>query len=173
MPFGKYLNEVEKALIDERHSLGMSSRKIAARIKRSQCVVCNYLKKGTEYGAKKNEKGVTKISPRQKNQLIKSAVEHSANEMIKELGLPIKKAQVCTILKSTGHFKYAKKMRQPFLKREHEIARMNWARNHIHWTTEWTNVDGFALGFANYWHDLRKEPKFNYSRNFGGGPLMV
>lgn len=34
------------------------------------------------------------------------------------------------------------------------------------------NLDG-PDGFNYYWHDLRKEKQFKYSRNFGGGSLMV
>jgi hypothetical protein len=104
------------------------------------------------------------------------------NEMIRELGLPIKKHRAAKILKSTGYFKYTKKMRQPFLKAEHEKARLEWAREHISWKKEWDkvvftdekkfNLDG-PDGFACYWHDLRKEPQYKYSRNFGGGSLMV
>lgn len=28
-------------------------------------------------------------------------------------------------------------------------------------------------GLNYYWHDLKKEKRFNYSRNFGGGSLMI
>ena len=34
------------------------------------------------------------------------------------------------------------------------------------------NLDG-PDGFSYYWHDLQKEPKFKFSRNFGGGSVMV
>ena len=34
------------------------------------------------------------------------------------------------------------------------------------------NLDG-PDGCSYYWHDLRKEKKFNFSRNFGGGTLML
>lgn len=93
----------------------------------------NYIEKGNEYGAKERTKGNTKISPRLKNQLITlaSAGQLNANGMIKELCLPIASRQVCKILKSTGHFKYTKKMVQPFLKPQHEEV-----RNYIHWSTE-------------------------------------
>ena len=55
-------------------------------------------------------------------------------------------------------------------------------QKYINWTTEWTkvvfsnekkfNFDG-PDGLNYYWHDLKKEPKFNYSRNFVGGTLIV
>lgn len=151
-------------------------------------MISNYLKKGDNYGKKKPTKGSTKITNRQKNQLIQLASKGpedrnlTCNEMIKELGLPIKKDRAAKILNATGHFKYTKKMRQPFLKPEHEESRLKWAREHITWKDEWDNVvftdeKKFNLdgpdGFAYYWHDLRKEAQFKFSRNFGGGSLMV
>lgn len=188
MPSGKYLTESERAVIDELHGLGLSATAIGKRIKRSQCVISSFLKKGDDYGKKKRTYGNTKITNRQRNQLIQLASQDpvdknlTLNEMIRELGLPIKKHRAAKILKSTGYFKYTKKMRQPFLKAEHEKARLEWAREHISWKKEWDkvvftdekkfNLDG-PDGFACYWHDLRKEPQYKYSRNFGGGSLMV
>lgn len=184
MPKEKYLSDSEKAVIDQLLTLGLSYRDIGRRINRSDHVVRNYVNLGSEYGKKKKTKGNIKITNRQKNQLVQlaSSGKYSTHEMVKELDLPIGKRQVASILKRTGQFKYTKKMKQPFLKPEHEVARMEWAKNHIHWSTEWTqvvfsdekkfNLDG-PDGFNYYWHDLRKEKQFNYSRNFGGGSLMV
>lgn len=165
MPTGKYLTEPEKAVIDQLHSLG-------------------YLKLGKDYGKRTATKGNSKLTNRQKNQLIRLASigTLTSKEMINELDLPIGARQSARILKKTGHFKFAKKMTRPALTKKHEQARLAWAKKYIHWTTEWTNVifsdeKKFNLdgpdGFSFYWHDLRKEPKFRYSRNFGGGTLMV
>lgn len=72
-------------------------------------------------------------------------------------------------------------MKKPALLPRHISARLKWARKHFSWTTEWTNVvfsdeKKFNLdgpdGFSYYWHDLRSDPKFKFSRNFGGGSLM-
>lgn len=184
MPKGTYLADTEKAVIDQLHSLNISNREIARRIGRSHRVVGNYIQKGNSYGDKKKTKGNSKITNRQKNQLIAlaSAGNHSSRELVAELGLPIGHKHAAKILKRTGHFKFTKKMKQPFLKPEHETARMDWASKYIHWTTEWTNIvfsdeKKFNLdgpdGCSYYWHDLRKEKKFNFSRNFGGGTLML
>lgn len=184
MPKGKYLSEPEKAIIDELHALGLSNVAIATRINRSEGVIRNYLRLGAAYGKKMPTKGDSKIKNRQKNQLIQLASkgELTAAQMIRELDLPIGKRHVANILKRTKHFKYTKKRTQPALKPEHELKRLEWARKHIHWTTEWVNVvfsdeKKFNLdgpdGFAYYWHDLRKEPQYRFSRNFGGGSLMI
>ena len=34
------------------------------------------------------------------------------------------------------------------------------------------NLDG-PNGFSGYWRDLRREPKYFLTRNFGGGSLMI
>lgn len=181
---GKFLTEPEKAVIDQLKALNLSNREISRRIDRSLCVVNNYIKKSENYGQRAKTKGNTKITSRQKNQLIQlaSTGEYSANELIAKLDLPIKKKAVCRILNNTGHFKYTKRMTKPFLKPEHEIARLEWAKQHMSWTTEWAtvlfsdekkfNLDG-PDGFHYYWHDLRKDAQFRYSRNFGGGSVMV
>lgn len=184
MPKGKYLTDAEKAVIDQLHALSHSNRFIAIKINRSECAVRHYLKLGANYGRKEKTRGNSKITKRETNQLIQLASKGTmtATQMIKELDLPISKYQVSRILKGTNHFKYTKRMTKPALQPRHQEARLEWAKKHVHWTTEWTNVvfsdeKKFNLdgpdGFSYYWHDLRKEPQSRYSRNFGGGTLMV
>ena len=64
MPKGKYLNETEKAVIDQLKSIELSNRDIAKRINRDEKVVRNYLAKGKDYDKKKKTKGNTKITNR-------------------------------------------------------------------------------------------------------------
>lgn len=184
MARAKFLTDAEKAVISQLHQLDLSNCEIARRIARSEKVVRNFLKKGAEYGQKKESKRNTKICNRDRIKLIElaSTGRYKAREIVNILDLPIGKRQVCNILKGTRHFKYCKKMTQPALKPEHEAARLQWSKKYMDWTTEWTNViftdeKKFNLdgpdGFAYYWHDLRKEKQFRFSRNFGGGSIMV
>lgn len=180
MPGGKYLNEVERTNIDLLRNLGMSNRQIASQINRSLNVVNNYFKKGANYGVKMATKGNSKLSNRQKNRIIQlaSTGNFTSAQINSELGLPITKQRTSQIIKATGHFKFTK---IPALKREHEVARLEWAKKHMNWTTKWStvvfsdekkfNLDG-PDGFQFYWHDLRKESQFKFSRNFGGGSVM-
>lgn len=184
MPSGKYLNDIEKGQVTVLRGQGLSIRQIAAEINRSQTVVQNFLVKGENYGRKPSTKGNTKTTLRQKNQLLAlaSTGKLNANEMITEIGLPIKKSQVCNILHNSGHLKYTKRKAIPSLKPQHIAARLEWAQKYMSWTTEWTkvvfsdekkfNLDG-PDGFQYYWHDLRKEPQYFKKRNFGGGSLML
>ncbi len=184
MPSAKYLSDPEMAVIDQLLSLELSNCEIARRINRSEGVIRNYIKKGSNYGKKKKTKGNQKLSNRQKNQIysLASGGKHSAQEIATELNLDVTPRRIQQLLNASGRFKYVKKARKPFLKPVHINARLQWAREHIHWTTEWTrvvfsdekkfNLDG-PDGFSYYWHDLRKEKEVNLSRNFGGGSLMV
>lgn len=184
MPSKQYLNEAEKVIITTLKAESYSNRAIAQKINRSHSVVNNFLKKGSNYGKKMYTKGNTKVSNRQKNQLIKVACtgNFTSRQLVSELELPIKKSQVCSILNKSGKLKYTKKIKAPFLKPHHETARLDWAKKHMNWTTEWChvvfsdekkfNLDG-PDGCHYYWHDLSKEKKFKFSRNFGGGSLMV
>lgn len=184
MPKEKYLSEVEKEQIRFLLRQGLSNRQIAKEIERSAKVVNNFVAKGENYGKKSATQGKSKISKRQKNQLLAlaSTGKFTANEMISKLDLPIQKNQVCKILKRSGHFKYAKKQKVQTLKTHHVEGRLSWAQKYMSWTTEWTNVvfsdeKKFNLdgpdGFQYYWHDLRKEPQYFSKRNFGGGSLML
>ena len=103
-------------------------------------------------------------------------------QLVAELDLPIKKTQACATLNGSRKLQFMKKVKAPYLKPHHEIARIEWAKKHMYWSTEWTrmvfsdekkfNLDGpDSCHF--YWHDLSQEKKFEFSRSFGGGSLMV
>ncbi|GBM02684.1 Transposable element Tc3 transposase [Araneus ventricosus] len=68
------------------------------------------------------------------------------------------------------------------LSKLHIIKRLQWARNHMSYDDKWMaalfsdeekwNLDG-PDGNIKYWHDLRKEPVSLFSRQSGGGSVMV
>lgn len=110
MPRGSFLSEPEKAVIRQLHTLGLSIRNIAERVNRSKTVVHNYLTKMETYGQRVKNKGNTKVTDRQKRQIVHlaSAGNTSARQIIETLQLPVKRRAVCKILEATGHFKYTK-----------------------------------------------------------------
>ena len=72
--------------------------------------------------------------------------------------------------------------KKPMLKPQHFDARLEWAREHMHWKDEWISTlfsdeKKFNLdcpdGWAHYWNDIRKEPRTFYSRQQGGGSVMI
>lgn len=184
MPSGTFLTATEQALVFELHDLGFSNTVISLRLQRSAKVVRNCIRLGPEYGKRKKNKGNTKITNRDKHKVFQlgTAGASSAASIADELQLPVGKRRVGQILKETNMYKFAKKKTRPALKPHHKVDRIEWGRKHMSWDVEWTNVifsdeKKFNLdgpdGFSHYWHDLRTEQKFRFSRNFGGGTLMV
>ncbi|GBN96463.1 hypothetical protein AVEN_214907-1 [Araneus ventricosus] len=67
--------------------------------------------------------------------------------------------------------------RSPLLKL-HISKRLQWARNHMSYGDKWMAVlfsdeKNGPDGNIKYWHDLRKEPRSFFSRQSGGGYVVV
>jgi hypothetical protein len=86
------------------------------------------------------------------------------------------------VLQSAPHLRYVKMKKTPKLLQRHKIARLEWARARHRDRTDWVkivfsdenrfNLDG-PDGCKYYWHDVRTEPREYYSRQNGGGGIMV
>ncbi|XP_055604196.1 uncharacterized protein LOC129752442 [Uranotaenia lowii] len=113
----RYLSESEQKVALELKKTGMSNREIARRIKRSETVIRNLLKKGEKYVVKKKTKGNTKISNRERNQILELARtgRYNATEIKQELRLPITNKRIAQILRGSGQLKYTKKAKKPNL----------------------------------------------------------
>jgi len=184
MPRAKMLSDYERGQIDALTAEGMSSRKIANRIKRSKTVVNNYLADRKNYNKKKHTGRRSSLTSRDKRQILRAAGAYNLNcgQIIHQLGLKQSKWTIARVLNSSGRFQYKKRIPQPSLKEHHRVARVEWARKHMIWSKEWQsvifsdekrfNLDG-PDGFQYYWHDLRHEDKIYSKRQFGGGGVMV
>lgn len=185
MTRGTLLTTEERAQIEALHAENFSQRAIAKRINRSPKAVSKYLKEKETYGTHFNSSGNKKISDRQVRALIREASNStsSASELRKDLELPIGTRRIQQILSSTDFLKYKKVRKAPLLSPIHVNNRLIWAREMHAWTpAQWGriifsdekkfNLDG-PDGIQYYWHDMRKEEKVLYSRQNGGGSLMV
>ena len=65
------LNELEKGKIVDFKDQGLSSRAIAKQLKRSPGVILNFLRLQEDYGAKKSPRRLSKLSKREKRDIIK------------------------------------------------------------------------------------------------------
>ncbi|KAI2806848.1 hypothetical protein BLOT_008807 [Blomia tropicalis] len=70
---GSSLTEEEKIRIQVHAENGLSTNAIVQRIGRSRCVVANFLKSPKEYGTNYNTKNNTKLTNRDKRQIIRLA----------------------------------------------------------------------------------------------------
>lgn len=185
MPSVVRLSAEEIAQIKAYKDMGLSNLAISKKIERSHHVVNNYFKLGdSQYGKNQCKRGNPKISQRQRSAILRAASsgDVTAGQIKTEHNLPITKRRIQQILSKSGRFKWTKRASKPPLTKQHREARLNFARNHMHWKEEWKNVifsdeKKFNLdgpdGLQFYWHDLNKSKEVAMSRNFGGGTVMV
>lgn len=181
---GKLLSAVTRAKIEVLKAEGYSNRQIAIKVNRSPKVVNNFIKNPQEYGTNKSSPRNKKLSPRQERQIVELAKsgKMSSSQIVHKLELPVKKNAVNKVIRKSGQLKYVKRLKQPKLLQRHMEARLAFAENHVQWSTEWVrlifsdekkfNLDG-PDGCQYYWHDLSKEKETFFSRQQGGGSLMV
>lgn len=95
----------------------LSNREITREIGRSETVIRNFLKKGVNYGKKAKTKGNTKLTLRQKGQILDEATKNRLNcRQIKDtLALPTTKQYIARILRQSKKVKWKKMMGKPKL----------------------------------------------------------
>lgn len=180
----KGLSSEERAQISVLKNLGHSNRFIAKKINRSVSVVCNFVNKGDSYGVKKPRGVHKKLSGRDYRRIIREAVKPgmSSSKIKTRLQLQVTDRRIRQILNESGQVKWAIKSKKPMLSTKHKEARLKFAKDHMSWTNEWKrvifsdekkfNLDG-PDGLRSYWHVVGREKEVSYSRNFGGGTVMV
>lgn len=188
MPAGKYLSREEKSKIeawtDPRNPTRPSISQMALWLDRSRRVVQNFIRLGDKYGEKKPTKGNRKLTMRQKQQIIQEAIQNRCNstEIRHNLQLPVTSQHVSAILRGSGKVTWTKDKKKPLLKAHHKVARLEFAKVHMAWSTEWDrvvfsdekkfNLDGPDMCNF-YWHGLTQPDDPKGSRNFGGGNVMI
>lgn len=184
MPRAPQLSQREQGKIDALHEKGLSNRQIAKKLKRSSTAIDNYVRAPHLYGIKKRTGRKPILSDREKRHIVKTASNRqvSSSQIVDELCLKVSRWTVNRALNGSGVLKYQKKQSSPALKKAHKEARLDFAKQHMTWKSEWENVvwsdeKKFNLdgpdGFNYYWHDLRKDKVFSTRRAMGGGSVMV
>lgn len=105
-----------------------------------------------------------------------------AGQIRTELGLPVTTRRVQQILNKDPDLEWTKRSAKPKLTQRHKENRLKFARLAITWDVIWTvmvfsdekkfNLDG-PDGMQFYWHNLKQDKEVCWSRNFGGGSVMV
>jgi len=145
MPGGSQLSEFEKGQIVAFQSLGKSQRAIAKELKRSRCVVQNYLAKQQRYGKKKRKGRKRKLSKRDERQIGKLASNSSSsvNVIKKDLNLEVSKTTVWRAIQRNPNIVREKMAKAPRLLAHHINARLQFARENMN--REWKNVSSSRI----------------------------
>jgi len=184
MPKGKFLTDFEKGQIRAYAEERISKREIARRLRRSHNVILNFLKDPDNYG-NNHAGGLTPtVTAKEKRLFLRDLTNKSLS--IREAKRANRlTASVTTLWRSihvTPNIKFQRMKVMPALKPHHMSARLEWARDHMSWTSEWHkvifsdekkfNLDG-PDGYKYYWHDLRREQQWVSKSVAGGGSVMV
>lgn len=125
-----------------------------------------------------------KTSLRDDRQIVRIASNNSISlrQIAAQSQLNVSKDIIHRRLRQTSFIVHQKMQKQPPLTHKHKQERLTWAKEHMTWDDQWIsvifsdekkwNLDG-PDGWASYWHDLRKEKKCFFSRQQGGGSVMV
>lgn len=185
MPRGTTLSSIEKQRIMDLRSCGKTQREIANIIGRSQSVVKNFLKLGSEnYGKKKRSGRPRRFSSTVKRAVLRelSVTGASSSSLVRRFNLNCDPSLVRKWAAESKHLKYEKCLSKPVLKTRHKMNRLTFAENYVTKGDFWQhvifsdekkfNLDG-PDGCKYYWHDLRFDKKIMSRRVKGGGSVMV
>lgn len=149
MPKGKELSGHEKGQIDALHSEGRSLNYIAKFVRRSKCVVRNYLRDPDSYGTKQKSGRPPKVTARDKRAILKAASNStkSCNQIKAENNLDLGRETIRMVIKKSPHIVRAKMKPAPRMKEVHKTQRLAWARANM--ARDWKTVN--HLWDFRYW----------------------
>ena len=180
---GKFLSEGEKETILLFRYQGQSGRSIAKGLKRSVCVVGNFLRNPAKYGTKKSTGRPSKLSGADKRRILRlaSTGKKSARDIKNETEVSVGLGHIQKIISSSPNLVQKKRKHAPVLTSQHKVAREKFAVDAVQLDSTWDkiilsdekfNLDG-PDGLQFYWHDLREEEQMFSTRQCGGGGVMV
>jgi transposase len=154
MPRGTELSDFEKGQIQALQGTGLSNRVIAKRLGRSHTIVDNFIKKGDGYGKKKRSGRRPKLSDRDKRSILRIASNSTtgARRIRDGCAQKVSKNTVWRVIKSSPHLTRQKLKVNPKLKPEHEMKRMNFAKEHVTWTHNWDTVNLYIIFSSIFFH---------------------
>lgn len=180
----KRLTEIEKGEILTYNESGLKRSQIADLLERSWTVIDNLLKDPSIYGTKKSPGRPKVLSTRDKSSIKREIRREpkSLNKVKDSLNLSASKSTIWNFVNQCSEVQYIKLDSSPPYKEEHFEARKEWAEEHLAMGKDWKkivfsdekkfNLDG-PNGYKFYWHHINSENKVSFSRNFGGGNVMV
>lgn len=184
MPRGTQLSEDEIRLILSLRAKGATLEAIAAATGRVKSTISCLLKNPLAYGKKKRPGRPEKLTRQDKRRIFRLATAGrlSSAQIQTAIGAPVTARTIRHHLQRHEFAEFCQRQKQPPLTDAHKFARLEFAKKHVDWGAKWRNVifsdeKKFNLdgpdGVQCYWHDLRTEPETCFSRQQGGGSLMV
>ena len=182
---GKSLSERERTEIRVLHEEGYNQSEIARRVGRSRKSVTNVISNLSADHAGRRRGAIRKLSPKLTRAIIRRARtgNYTARELANFYNVDVSVRRIQQILCAASFLQWKKCLRAPKLSPLHKVARVEWARYHLHRNPKmWRNViwsaeKKFDLdgpdGISHYWADSRLPRKVLSSRQNGGGSLMI
>jgi transposase len=168
----------------ELNNAGKPVKAICEALGRSDGVIRSFLKSPETYNTKRRPGRPPKLSKTDKRHVIRleKKGKSSSSQICHQLKLNVSPRTVRKVLAKSGEVVYRKRKPMPVLTEAHKVTRLDWAREHVEFGGKWRdvifsdekkfNLDG-PDGMQMHWHDLRREPETCFSRQGGGGSLMV
>lgn len=168
------LTEFDKGQIIAWNELNLSSRTISNKLDRDHSTIIKFLKKFKLTKSHLRASGSERkreTTKRDDSHIITYALRHpneSAAEIKSALNLIVSEKTIRNRLHEAGLFSYWT-TKKPFINKKNRIARVKWAKIHLHWKKEWRNLlfsdeSPFVLRFGpkrRIWrqHNERYSPK--------------
>lgn len=181
---GKPLTSEERGKIEAYFEQKLSFRKIGEKIGRSARVVFNYIKNQNSYGKNMKGRPASILTPTDKRAILRIA-SNSSDSIPKikvKAGVSASISTVRRLIVDAPHIQRMKLKKKPVLKPIHKEKRLDFAKVHMTWNTEWHtvvfsdekkfNLDG-PDGYNFYYHDMRKEEVILSRRHSRIGGIMV
>lgn len=181
---GKPLSLVDQAVVKALNRAGKSRNEICKQTKLSKYIVKTYLKNPERYG-KRDYPGrpPTMTAAATRNLILTAKKCKRGSRWLKvDLNLPISDRHIRRLLANSGKLKYLKRKSSPYLTAPYKIKRKAFA---IEWSQRILdimrvifsdekrfNLDG-PDGLQYYWHTIGTDVETCWSRQNGGGGLMV
>lgn len=181
---GQKIKDFEVRIIYNLRKNGFSNRKIALSIGRSLDLVNKVLKNKNYHNDYKYKGKKPALTAREKTLLLRKASNSfkTCRTLAGETGVTCSIRTVQRFLKNQSNFKRMKIKRRPVLNKTHIVNRLDFARQHMHWTKEWKYIlfsdeKRFCLdgpdAYSYYYHNLNMPELNQMKRQQGGGGVMI
>jgi transposase len=147
MPAASRFSPEERGKIIAYRDSGLSYRQISAKVGRCASSICTFLKNPGAYGKQKTSGRPSKVSPRDKHRIIKTASNSTKTcaQIKAECDLQVSKETIRRVLKKSLVIVSAKMKPAPHLKPIHKQRRLDFARENM--ATEWNKVNFYFFYF--------------------------